>query len=437
MITGIPKEIGKYAIRKELGRGSMGIVYEAYDPFSNQLVAIKATKPSSDEKPESSKKHRRMFLNEIYVAGKLEHPNIVKILDAGTEEKICYIVMELISNGNTLKQYCDPENLLSYQKVVEIMFKCAKALDYAHQMKIIHRDIKPGNILLTEDRDVKICDFGISYLMNEKSVNIDTTLRNFIGSPRYMAPEQIKSDPINYQIDLFSLGIVMYELLTGKYPFSAQRFSKLIYKITNEKYTPLQSYRTNIPSVLKKIVHRALQKTPEKRYKKGLDMAADLSLTFDNLQNVGKALSIQEKINQMDRLDFFKYFSEAEIWEVIPTCVWQEFNTGEKIIIEGEIEDAFFVIISGSVIVRKGDVVIATLLAGDCFGEMGYLLKQERTATIYAKEKVSIVKISDTALERLSISCQLHFNRTFLHTLLQRLSATTNQVVKNHTSKAE
>jgi len=162
----IPEKLGKFEINRQIGRGSMGVVYEGYDPFSNRIVAVKVARTDSLKSPEAGARFRKMFFNEAHTAGKLKHPNIVEIVDAGVDGEACYIVMEMVPGGKTLKPFCSPDNLLPYETVIEIMFKCAKALDYAHREGVIHRDIKPTNILITDDMDVKIADFSIAHLMS-------------------------------------------------------------------------------------------------------------------------------------------------------------------------------------------------------------------------------------------------------------------------------
>jgi len=420
-----PEKLGKYEIRQLIGKGSMGLVYEGYDPFTDDLVAVKVALSESLKNAEAGERYRKMFFNEAHTAGKLKHPNIIQILDAGAEGEACYIVMELIEDGNTLKHYCSQSNLLPYEQVVEIIFKCAKALDYAHREGVIHRDIKPTNILITEDLDVKICDFSIAHLMTE-----DTTMTmpmGFIGSPRYMSPEQAQEDFITHQTDLFSLGVVMYELLTGKHPFKAEGFSRLIYKIINEKHTLLRTHRSDIPVILEKIVHHLLEKNPQKRYKMGLNLAADLSLAFDYLDEPKEDLVAKEKFTTVKQLDFFQGFKETEIWEIIRACIWQEYEAGCEVIVEGDIDDAFYVIASGSVNVYINEKQVGNLQVGDCFGEMGHLAKMERTATIKAYDYVKLMKINGTMIDQLSIGCQLHFNKVFLRTLVKRLTLTTNK----------
>ena len=424
MSEGVPDKIGKYEILKQVGRGSMGLVFEGYDPYADRQVAVKVALAESLKDRESGARYRKMFFNEAHTAGKLRHPNILEILDAGADGEQCYIVMELVEGANTLKSFCRPETLLPIHQVVEIVFKCAKALDYAHRQGVVHRDIKPTNILITKDMDVKIGDFSIAHVISSDTTH--TMPMGFVGSPRYMSPEQVQEDNINNQTDLFSLGIVMYEMLTGKHPYTADSFSRLIHKIINEKPPPLRTYRADIPEILEKIIYHALQKDPERRYKMGLNMAADLSLAFDYLEKPQEEIDSEEKFNAVQKLQFFREFSEAEIWEIIRACIWEQFEPGAEIITEGDIDDSFFILVEGKVEVRKGEQGIGMLNAGDCFGEMGYLSKTERSATIIAQDRVQLMKINSTLIDQVSVDCQLHFSRVFLRTLVKRLSATTS-----------
>lgn len=421
----IPEKLGKYEIKEQVGRGSMGIVYKGHDPFADRDVAVKVAISDALQDKESGERYRKMFFNEAHTAGTLKHPNIVEILDAGVDDEDghCYIVMELIEGGDTLKSHCNAKNLLPFELVVEIIFKCSKALDYAHRNGVIHRDIKPTNILITQDQDVKIADFSIAHLMTSDTTN--TMPMGFVGSPRYMSPEQVQEDAITNQTDLFSLGIVMYELLTGKHPFAADSFSRLIHMIINEKHPPLSAHRSDVPEILEKIIHHALQKDPGKRYKMGLNFAADLSLAFDYLEKPQEDLEVEERFNSIQSLDFFNEFAESELWEIIRAAIWQTSDAGSQIIVEGDIDDSFYIITSGEVDIYKDGALIGHLQAGDCFGEMGYLSKAKRTATIIAKSRVDLMKINATLIEQASVECQLHFSRVFMQTLVKRLSETT------------
>jgi len=422
MPVSVPKKLGKYEIQKQVGRGSMGIVYQGYDPFADRLVAVKVAMSDSLKDRESGQRYRKMFFNEAHTAGMLKHPNIMSILDAGVDGDECYIVMELVEGGDTLKTYCKADNLLPVKQVVEIIFKCAKALDYAHRQGVIHRDIKPTNILVTRDRDVKIGDFSIAHVISAE--NTHTMPSGFVGSPRYMSPEQVQEDSVSNQTDLFSLGIVMYELLTGRHPFIADSFSRLIHKIINEQQPPLSTYRSDLPEILERIISHALQKSPARRYKMGLNMAADLSLAFDYLEQPEEDIGEQEMFNAIQNIDFFKEFPESEIWEIIRACIWQTCRLDEQIIVEGELDDSFYIIVSGSAEVSKEGHILGVLKAGDCFGEMSYLEKITRSASIRARESMQLMKINATLIDQVSTECQLRFSKVFLKTLVRRLSNT-------------
>ena len=427
----VPEKLGKYHVHKLIGRGSMGMVYHGYDPYADRDVAIKIAISDSLKNKNAGDRYRKMFFNEAHTAGLLKHPNIIEILDAGAEDDFCYIVMEYIDGADTLKNYCRPDNLLPFEQVIEIVFRCAKALDYAHRQGIIHRDIKPTNILLTKDRNVKIGDFSIAHIDSLESTN--TMPMGFVGSPRYMSPEQVQEDNISTQTDIFSLGIVMYELLTGHHPFFADSFSRLIHKIINEKTPHLSVHRSDVPEIVEKIVHHALEKNPQKRYKMGLNMAADLTLAFDFLEQPAQEVSEEEKYNAIQGLDFFQDFPQTELAEIIQAAPWQEFDPGSEIIVEGDLDDSFFILTSGNVEVLKDGNLLGILSEGDCFGEMAYLSKAQRTATIRAKNFVSLMKINPTLMDQLSIDCQLHFSQIFMKTLVKRLSNTNRLVISSLT----
>src|SRR6201991_1146188 len=206
----VPEKIGKYVVIKEVGRGSTGTVYLSHDSYYGRDVAIKVYNMDQDPTDERAKIARKMFLSEAHMVGMLQHPHILPIYDAGEENGRCYIVTEHVHGARTLSAYCRPDNLLRVDDVVEIMFKCAKALHYAHTRGVIHRDIKPSNIMLTQDSDVRIIDFGIALVADSEISRIE----GIAGSPSYMSPEQVQSIELTNRSDLYSLGAVMYELLT-------------------------------------------------------------------------------------------------------------------------------------------------------------------------------------------------------------------------------
>ncbi|MGR8947461.1 MAG: protein kinase domain-containing protein [Gammaproteobacteria bacterium] len=427
MTDNIPSNLGKYEVVEEIDRGSMGTVYLGHDPYIDRPVAIKVAHIEQLNDEESGEQYRKMFFNEAHTAGRLTHPNIIGIYDAGVDGENCYIIMEYVKGGKTLKPYTKSDALLPIEKVVEISFKCAKALDYAHKQGVIHRDIKPTNILVTEDIDVKIGDFSIAHITKMDST--ETMPLGLVGSPRYMSPEQVNEDFITSQTDLFSLGIVMYELLSGKHPFAAENFSRLVQKILNEHPPKVTEFRSEISPVLADIVDKALSKDTDSRYQMGLDIASDLSRAFDAiLEQPQENISEQEQFGAVKQLDFFQGFPDAEIWEIVRAGNWQDYSDGQEIIIEGELDDSFYIIVHGTVSVKKSGKELRTLFAGDCFGEMGYLAKTKRTATIAAHGDTSILKVNSTVISQVSLNCQVRFLKVFLRTLIHRLSVTTEKV---------
>jgi eukaryotic-like serine/threonine-protein kinase len=212
-----PARIGKYNVISEVGRGATAVVYLGDDEFNDRKVAIKVAIGDEGMSPDEAKRFHKLFLNEASLVGKLSHPNIVGVYDAVVEGDMRYIVMEYVPGGS-LKKFCTETNLLPVRQAVLIIFKACRALDYAFQSGVIHRDIKSANILLSERDDIKIGDFGTAQISSSEQTQID----GFVGSPAYMSPEQINEEEPSVQSDIYSLGVVMYELLTGRLPFQAQ-----------------------------------------------------------------------------------------------------------------------------------------------------------------------------------------------------------------------
>jgi serine/threonine protein kinase len=274
---------------------------------------------------------------------------------------------------------------------------------------------------------VKIGDFSIAHLSKMDSTK--TMPMGLVGSPRYMSPEQITEDYLTNQTDLFSLGVIMYELLAGKHPFLAENFSRLVQRILNEDPPDVRQFRQDVPDELVRIMNKALAKDRTQRYQMGMDMASDLSRAFDSLlETPEENISEQEQFVAVKQLDFFDGFPDAEIWEIVRAGKWQDYRDGDQIIVEGELDDSFYIIVYGEVAVEKGGKELRVLLAGDCFGEMGYLAKTKRTATIVAKGATSLLKVNSTVITQVSLNCQVRFLKVFLRTLIHRLSVTTEKM---------
>lgn len=420
------EKLGKYLITKEIGKGGSGRVYLCHDPYKQRDVALKLYDIDEGLSAEQARTRRKVFFNEAHMSGMLTHPNILPIYDAGEENGKCYVVMEYVRGAQPLSAFCQPQNLLPVRKVVEIAFKCSKALDYAHRTGVIHRDIKPSNIMMTADGDVRIVDFGIA-----QNANIELTpMSGLVGSPSYMAPEQVREEKVSNQTDIYALGVLMYELLTGKRPYYGENLSRLIHQVLYSTPLPIHRLRSEVPSTLEAIVEKAMAKEPEKRFRTAMEMSVALTRAFNDLGRQAQEVTEQERFSMVRRLEFFSEFTYPEIWEVLNASKWETHDKGESIITEGEIDDSFYIIVSGEVNVTKGGKALGRLKEGDCFGEMGYLSKTERTATVVSENGVAVMRVNSTLIEQASVHCQLRFHKVFLRTLIQRLTRTSERVVK-------
>ncbi|MGI9301555.1 MAG: protein kinase domain-containing protein [Gammaproteobacteria bacterium] len=414
----VPESIGKYSIKRVVDSGSMGIVYEGFDPLVRRSVAIKVARNN----PDIDEHMQRSFFAEAHAAGSLQHRHIVSVYDAGVEHGQNYIVMEYVE-GKTLKEYTQEGQRLPIDVVVDIIFKCCKALDYGHRAGVIHRDIKPGNIMYSEDGDAKIMDFSIALMDKEQDDYV-------VGSPYYMSPEQADGKQLGPQSDLYSLGAVMYHLLTGRPPFKASSLNSLMYQLLNTDPTPVRDLRPEVPRALSDIVAKALAKEPADRYQSGREFAAVLSRQYHELKYAESQIDDSERRDMLASLHFFREFSDDEIDEVVHTAHWLHFNLGDVVISEGDIDNSFFIIVRGKADVTKEDVCLGVLRKGDCFGEIGFLTSQKRTASIVARSFLVVMKIGATLMDEASASCQSRYYKAFAMSLITRLADTTERIAK-------
>ncbi len=415
-LPGMPDRIGKYYVVHEVGHGSTGTVYLSHDPFYGRDVAIKLYHATVGDDAES-RNARRMFMGEAKMVGKLQHPNIVPIFDAGEEDGRRYVVTEHVHGARTLSAYCRSGSLLPIDQVVSILYKCAKALHYAHSRGVVHRDIKPSNILLTQDGDVRIVDFGIA-LVADSDVS---RLEGVAGSPAYMSPEQVQGLELDARSDLYSLGAVMYEMLCGQRPFRAGALGKLLRQVVQSEAESLRSIRPEIPEELEEVVKRALQKEPNNRYRTGTEFAAELTRVHQKLRASQAEIDDEERFAVMRKLRFFHDFSHGEIREVMRAGVWTECQPGDSVLRPGDIDDRFYIVVSGTVRLSRGGDIIGRVPAGGCFGEAGYAEGSRRDTVVEAESAVTMLKVTATLLEQSSVSCQLRFHKVFVRELIGRL----------------
>jgi CHASE2 domain-containing sensor protein/tRNA A-37 threonylcarbamoyl transferase component Bud32 len=257
--------LGRYHIERELGRGAMGMVYLGKDPKIGRTVAIKTMVLAQEFEGEKLEEVKQRFFREAETAGRLNHPNIVTIYDVGEDEDLSYIAMDYLKGSNLLA-YCKPDNLLPADEVLQVLVKVANALDYAHNNSVVHRDVKPANIIYDRDtRVLKVTDFGVACLTDSSKTKTGTIL----GSPSYMSPEQLAGMKVDGRSDLFSLGVTLYQMLTGELPFIGESLASLMYKIANEKHPDVRLFRPDLPSCVSRIINKALAKEADKRFQTG------------------------------------------------------------------------------------------------------------------------------------------------------------------------
>jgi serine/threonine protein kinase len=416
------RKVGRYQIVKELGAGATSKVFLALDPFAGRQVALKIVFPAALKSEEEGAFYRNMFLNEAGLAGKLVHPHIAHIYDAVVEGDHSYIVMEYVEGG-TLEKYCKPESLLEPAEVAEMIFKCVRALAFAHGKGLTHRDIKPGNILHAGKANVKIADFGLA--IDRSS---ERTVLAGAGSPAYMAPEMLagRGDP-SHLTDIYALGVVMYVLLAGRHPFVAANTAAMTYQIVHTDPDPPSRHRPGISPEIDAIVMRAIARDAAKRYRDWNAFGQDL------VQSWKQELKLQEdreapdtmRFTALKGLSFFKDFPEEELWEVLAISKWAMFPAGTTLIKEGDIGDAAFVIVSGFAQVSRGRRKLGVLTVGDCFGEMAYMSTEgtPRSASVVTTSECIVMKASAADLRAASPYCKVLFDQQFVRVLVARLDA--------------
>ncbi|MCL4523212.1 MAG: serine/threonine-protein kinase, partial [Acidobacteria bacterium] len=271
--------LGRYEVIKELGKGAMGTVFLGKDPKINRQVAIKTLRfDDEDLDPEDKKALRERFFREAESAGRLTHPNIVNIFDAGEDQDINFIAMELL-DGYDLKEWCGAGKMRPLKDVLDTVAKVADGLDYAHTQGIVHRDIKPANIMMLKNGVVKITDFGIARITDQSKTATGTVM----GTPSYMSPEQLAGKKVDGRSDLFSLGVALYEFVTGEKPFTGESVATLVYQISSAQHASPKSIKGDIPDAVEAIIDKALQKDPAQRYQRASQMAADLRAALAKL----------------------------------------------------------------------------------------------------------------------------------------------------------
>ncbi|MBX3626182.1 MAG: protein kinase [Rhizobacter sp.] len=422
----LPTQIGKYPVLRRLGEGATSEVFLARDDFQQRDVAIKRVRAGATNDPGDGRYFERFFAAEAALVGRLKHPNVVQIYDAVVDPADSYLVMEYV-NGTTLRPYCRADQLLPLELIVEIGFKCAMALGYVYRQGLIHRDVKPANLLAVINNghitDVKISDFGSALNMAS-----ETTQVYRVGSLAYMSPEQLDGNTLDCRADMYSLGAVLYHLIAGRPLFDSTSQSAMMNQIYSAEPTLLSSLRSGVGPGVDSVILSAVAKRPEDRYASWDDFAQALSSLITTQQVPRGHLQgvlDSERFNLLRTLDFFSNFGDVELWEVVHRAKWQRFPFGHALYTKGEEGNTFHIIAQGEVeVYREGDKV-AQLGSGTSVGEMAYLAPspelRRHSTNVIVTDPATTISFTPETLAQVSPNCRHLFDEAFIRVLVRRL----------------
>ncbi|WP_246312035.1 serine/threonine-protein kinase [Pseudaquabacterium terrae] len=423
-----PAWIGRYRVQSRLGEGATSEVFLARDDFRDRLVAVKRVRAATGGESADNHYRAHFFDAEAALAGKLKHPNVVEIFDAVPDPVMPYLVMEYVG-GVTLRRFCRSNALLSLDQIVEIGFKCAMALGYVARQGLIHRDVKPANILAVMQGehviDVKISDFGsVLDTMSERT----QVFR--VGSLAYMSPEQLDGSALDSRADQYSLAGVLYHLVAGRPPFDAVTQPALMHQIYNGEAPPLTLLREDVPPRMQAILERALSKSREDRYADWDEFARDWSSLVANAEVPrGQLQDVlhSERFNLLRSLEFFADFGDVEIWEVVHRGRWQRHAFGAALYRKGEEGRTFHIITQGRIDVYRDGNRVAQLGAGTSVGEMAYLAPnpdlRTHAADVIVSEQATTLAFTPETMQSLSQATRHLFDGAFIRVLVRRLHA--------------
>lgn len=421
-VPGLPEGISqRYEIRKELGRGATSVVYLAWDSFSQRDVALKIAHPNIFGEGVEPGLLRKAWLNEVRIAGSLQHPYIVDVFDAGIGDDTAYLAMEYLP-GCTMLPFTRPGNLKPVAEVLEIAYKCASALDYASQAGVIHRDIKPANLQYIGPGEAKVCDFGAAYWSRDD----EATQVMDIGSIAYMAPELFRQW-VTPQADIYALGVVLHQLLTGARPFDAPDQATLLYNILHGNRQPLSSFRSDLPASLDTLLDRMLARSLDDRFASWTDALSMLSACCAEAVRLQKKTSERppeaELYDQLRNLPLLKPLNDAQLWELLRISHWREVDPNTVLMREGGEARSCYLLLRGEARVLRQQKMIAMLDAGTLFGELAFAEDppQPRAATVVASKTAIIGKWSYQYLRSASPGLQSKMLEIFFRLAAERL----------------
>lgn len=424
----LPARIGRYEVRARLGEGATSEVFLGHDAFHDRPVAIKRMRRSSHADPLEAHYRSRFFAAEAALVGQLKHPNVVQLFDAVDDEHEPYLVLEYVP-GVTLREYCRPDALLSLEQIVELGFKCAMALGYVYREGLIHRDVKPANLLGRVEGgrvlDVKISDFGSALNLDGQRTQVFR-----VGSLSYMSPEQLDGADLDARADQYSLSAVLFHLIAGRPPFEAAHQAALMNQICNAEPPRLAALRDGVPDGLDAIVRRGLAKSRDERFADWDAFAQALSELVARREVPRGALREvldSERFNLLRSLEFFAGFGDVELWEVVHRAHWERHAFGAKLYRKGQVGGSFHIITAGGVEVYRDGRRVARLGAGTSVGEMVYLAPSPdlriHGTDVVVSEAATTVSFTPETMERFSATTRHLFDAAFIGVLVRRLHA--------------
>ncbi|MFZ2653060.1 MAG: serine/threonine-protein kinase [Burkholderiaceae bacterium] len=423
-----PEKIGKYRVLGKLGEGATAQVFMCRDDFAGRDVAVKLVRAAVVGDGLDSRYIERFFAAEAALVGRLQHPNVVQIYDAVADPIQPYLVMEYVA-GSTLRPYCRADQLLPLELIVEIGFKCAMALGYVYRQGVVHRDVKPANLLVQMTNGaisgVKISDFG-------SALNIDSDLTQIhrIGSLAYVSPEQLEGERLDCRSDMYSMGAVLYHLIAGRAPLDAAAPSAMMQQILHQRPAPLAPLRAGVDPALDAVIQRALAKRPQDRYPDWETFAQALAaLVSSQLVPRGELQSVldSERFTLLRQLEFFDEFGDVDLWEVVHRATWERFQVGRSLYLKGDEGSNFHIIAQGEVEVFRDGEKVAQLGPGTSVGEMAYLAPnpalRKHSADVLVSKPSASVSFTPESLARLSPTTRHAFDQAFIRVLVRRLHA--------------
>jgi serine/threonine protein kinase len=422
-------QIGKYQVIRRLGEGATSEVFLCRDEFFGRNVALKRVRSNALLDAVDGPVYARFFAAEAALVGRLQHPNVVQIFDAVADPVAPYLVMEYVP-GTTLKPFCRPDQLLPLELIIEIGFKLAMALGYVFREGLIHRDVKPANIMaITNEQgsvtDVKITDFG-----SVLNLTADATQIHQVGSLAYMSPEQLDGEVLDCRADIYSLGAVLYHLIAGRPPFEASSQAVLMNQIYNTAPSSLRGLRAGVNQAVEEVILKALAKKTQDRYPNWEAFAQALSdLIASHKVPRGQLQGVldSERFNLLRALDFFTSFGDVELWEVVHRAKWQRYNFGHALYRRGEEGRTFHIIAQGCVEVFRTGKRVALLGAGTSVGEMAYLAPspelRRHSTDVIVSEPATTISFTPESMEQLSPNARHLFDEAFIRVLVRRLHA--------------